>query len=310
MTDLNPFTSPVSGVRQHGSFPAWLPSRGRCHRRCSRRREPARRLRRRQSEASAARRATTRRSSTSRTGRSTSTPSGSTVTKTYPTLEGFEQETGDQGQLHRAGQRQRGVLRQDPPDPRRRQGCRRRLVRAHRLDGLQADQPQLAGEDRQGEHPELRQPDEHAEVADLRPEPRLLSPVAVRCHRYRLRREQDRRQCTSITDLFTNPDLNGQVTALKEMRDTMGLILLDQGHDPADFTEEEWASAIAALPGGQGLRPDPSVHRQQLRPAAGPGHDRGLHGVVRRRHPAAVRQRRTSSSSSRRPAACSGRTTC
>ena len=52
---------------------------------------------------------------------------------------------------------------------------------------------------------------------------------------------------TSITDLFTNPDLNGQVTALKEMRDTMGLILLDQGHDPADFTEEEWASSIAAL---------------------------------------------------------------
>jgi len=31
------------------------------------------------------------------------------------------------------------------------------------------------------------------------------------------------------------------------MRDTMGLILLDQGADPADFTEDEWASALAAL---------------------------------------------------------------
>ena len=51
----------------------------------------------------------------------------------------------------------------------------------------------------------------------------------------------------TMTDLFTNPDLNGQVTALKEMRDTMGLILLDQGNNPADFTEDEWASAIASL---------------------------------------------------------------
>jgi spermidine/putrescine transport system substrate-binding protein len=52
---------------------------------------------------------------------------------------------------------------------------------------------------------------------------------------------------TSISDLLTNPDLNGGITVLKEMRDTMGLILLDQGSDPADFTEDEWASALATL---------------------------------------------------------------
>jgi spermidine/putrescine transport system substrate-binding protein len=52
---------------------------------------------------------------------------------------------------------------------------------------------------------------------------------------------------TTISDLFTNPDLNGAITALKEMRDTMGLILLDQGSDPADFDAEEWSSAIATL---------------------------------------------------------------
>jgi spermidine/putrescine transport system substrate-binding protein len=51
----------------------------------------------------------------------------------------------------------------------------------------------------------------------------------------------------SITDLLTNPDLNGAITVLKEMRDTMGLILLDQGADPADFTEDEWAAALDAL---------------------------------------------------------------
>jgi len=51
----------------------------------------------------------------------------------------------------------------------------------------------------------------------------------------------------TISDLLTNPDLKGQITVLKEMRDTMGLILLDQGADPADFTEAEWQAAIDTL---------------------------------------------------------------
>jgi spermidine/putrescine transport system substrate-binding protein len=54
-------------------------------------------------------------------------------------------------------------------------------------------------------------------------------------------------EVSSISDLLTNPDLNGSITVLKEMRDTMGLILLDQGSDPADFTDDEWASAIETL---------------------------------------------------------------
>ena len=54
-------------------------------------------------------------------------------------------------------------------------------------------------------------------------------------------------EVSSISDLLTNPELKGAITVLKEMRDTMGLILLDQGADPADFTEDEWASALAAL---------------------------------------------------------------
>jgi spermidine/putrescine transport system substrate-binding protein len=52
---------------------------------------------------------------------------------------------------------------------------------------------------------------------------------------------------TTVNDLLTNPDLNGSITLLKEMRDTMGLILLDQGSDPADFTADEWSSAIDTL---------------------------------------------------------------
>ncbi len=52
---------------------------------------------------------------------------------------------------------------------------------------------------------------------------------------------------TSINDLLTNPDLTGAVTVLKDMRDTMGLVLLDQGANPEDFTDDEFAAAIEAL---------------------------------------------------------------
>ncbi len=51
----------------------------------------------------------------------------------------------------------------------------------------------------------------------------------------------------SITELFTRPDLKGKVTCLFEMRDTMGLILLDQGKDPANFTPEDFDAALAVL---------------------------------------------------------------
>lgn len=52
---------------------------------------------------------------------------------------------------------------------------------------------------------------------------------------------------TSINDLLTNPDLAGAVTVLKDMRDTTGLVMLDQGADPEDFTTDQFASAIDML---------------------------------------------------------------
>ncbi len=52
---------------------------------------------------------------------------------------------------------------------------------------------------------------------------------------------------TSINDLLTNPDLAGAVTVLKDMRDTTGLVMLDQGADPEDFTTDQFASAIEML---------------------------------------------------------------
>jgi spermidine/putrescine transport system substrate-binding protein len=52
---------------------------------------------------------------------------------------------------------------------------------------------------------------------------------------------------TSINQLLTDPNLKGSVTALTEMRDTMGLVLLDQGADPSDFNQDDWDTAFAAI---------------------------------------------------------------
>ena len=52
---------------------------------------------------------------------------------------------------------------------------------------------------------------------------------------------------TSITEMLTRPDLAGRVAVFTEMRDTVGLMMLDQGADPSDFTDEEFDAAIALL---------------------------------------------------------------
>jgi spermidine/putrescine transport system substrate-binding protein len=52
---------------------------------------------------------------------------------------------------------------------------------------------------------------------------------------------------TTITDLLTRADLKGKIAVLTEMRDTIGLIMLDSGKNPADFTDADFDNAIAVL---------------------------------------------------------------
>ncbi|MEO8107331.1 MAG: spermidine/putrescine ABC transporter substrate-binding protein [Actinomycetes bacterium] len=52
---------------------------------------------------------------------------------------------------------------------------------------------------------------------------------------------------TSMTEMLTRPDLAGRVAVFTEMRDTVGLVMLDQGADPSDFTDEQFDAAIAVL---------------------------------------------------------------
>ena len=47
--------------------------------------------------------------------------------------------------------------------------------------------------------------------------------------------------------LFTDPKLKGKVTMLMEMADSVGLVLLDNGDDPANVTDETFDRAIAKI---------------------------------------------------------------
>jgi spermidine/putrescine transport system substrate-binding protein len=55
------------------------------------------------------------------------------------------------------------------------------------------------------------------------------------------------REVRSVEELLTRPDLKGKVTCLSEMRDTMGLIMGSMGHDPSDFTEDQFDDALTRL---------------------------------------------------------------
>ncbi|MET7935762.1 spermidine/putrescine ABC transporter substrate-binding protein [Streptomyces sp. NPDC005322] len=55
------------------------------------------------------------------------------------------------------------------------------------------------------------------------------------------------RKVTSVSQLLEDPKLKGRVGLLTEMRDTVGLTLLDMGKRPEDVTAEEYDAAIARL---------------------------------------------------------------
>jgi spermidine/putrescine transport system substrate-binding protein len=52
---------------------------------------------------------------------------------------------------------------------------------------------------------------------------------------------------TTIEQLLTDPKLKGKVTLLTEMRDTVGLVMIELGIDPANFTDDDFNAAIAKI---------------------------------------------------------------
>jgi spermidine/putrescine transport system substrate-binding protein len=69
------------------------------------------------------------------------------------------------------------------------------------------------------------------------------------------------KEVRTIDELLTRPDLKGKVSVLKELNDTMGLLLLSIGKDPANFTEADFDQALAKL--------ERAVSSGQIRRASG-----------------------------------------
>ena len=55
-----------------------------------------------------------------------------------------------------------------------------------------------------------------------------------------------KKELKTVEELW-DPALKGRVTILSEMRDSVGLMMLAQGNDPSEFTEDQFNEAIAAL---------------------------------------------------------------
>jgi spermidine/putrescine transport system substrate-binding protein len=60
------------------------------------------------------------------------------------------------------------------------------------------------------------------------------------------------KEIRSVNELLTLPQLRGKVTMLREMRDSMGLVLLSVGADPSNFSEDDWSKAIGAVRDARG----------------------------------------------------------
>ncbi|MBQ1096675.1 spermidine/putrescine ABC transporter substrate-binding protein [Streptomyces sp. b94] len=64
------------------------------------------------------------------------------------------------------------------------------------------------------------------------------------------RKALDGIEVKTVSDLLDNPKLKGRVGFLTEMRDTVGMVLLDMGKDPGRFSDDDYDAAIARLQKG------------------------------------------------------------
>ncbi|MBL1289051.1 spermidine/putrescine ABC transporter substrate-binding protein [Streptomyces sp. For3] len=58
------------------------------------------------------------------------------------------------------------------------------------------------------------------------------------------------RKVDSVTQLLDDPKLKGKVSFLSEMRDSVGMTLLDMGKDPGSFTDADFDAAIGRMQKG------------------------------------------------------------
>ena len=116
------------------------------------------------------------------------------------------------------------------------------------------------------EHPEPREPRPRPAEPRLRPGPQAVAAVAGRLRRHLLEQgEASRTASRSVADLW-NSELKGRVGVLSEMRDTMGLIMLENGVDiSGDWGDDRVQRRARHLQRAGRERPDPQ-HQGQLVP--------------------------------------------
>ena len=94
----------------------------------------------------------------------------------------------------------------------------------------------------------------------------------------------------SIEQLLDDLKLKGKVSMLMELADSVGLVMLANGDDPASVSDETFNRAADPVSRRQSTRADRPLHGQRLRPAADARGVRGVRRLVGRHDPAAGRQ--------------------
>ena len=75
---------------------------------------------------------------------------------------------------------------------------------------------------------------------------KAIGPLISGINEVLLKELTGKTEIRTISELW-DPALKGRITMLSEMRDSVGLVMLEQGNDPADFTEDDFNAAIAKL---------------------------------------------------------------
>src|SRR5579862_4764994 len=153
---------------------------------------------------------------------------------------------GDDRALHRGHQRQRLLLREDRGPVvagsvgRARPDRDDRLIRSPAADDparLGREVGQVGDAALQGSHPV-------AAASCVGPAPRLQPSLAVRHDGHRLRPEEGRLRDRLGRQALHRPEAEGQGDGPHENADTMGLVMLANGDDPAHVTQKTWDAAV------------------------------------------------------------------
>ena len=175
------------------------------------------------------------------------------------TLEQFDQEKGIKVNYYEGIDSNDGYFAKIQGQLSQGQGIGRDIIVA--TDAPVPEPVRLGGvrpEARQEPHPELRKPHRRAAEPGLRSRPNYSLPWLTGIDGIGWNEELTGGPVTSMTQLLTDPKLKGKVTLLGEMADTLGLVLIDNGDDPTDVSDEAFDRAIKsvqdALDAGQILK--------------------------------------------------------